>query len=79
MRVNRDLRRFGPSLSLQILPQSPDLERFPRFSRARAAECEVKEGDLVYIPGYWFRQFVHEEDFVTVQFASPFQGDRHYV
>ncbi|XP_075886660.1 tRNA wybutosine-synthesizing protein 5 isoform X4 [Nelusetta ayraudi] len=34
---------------------SPDLERFPEFVKARRFECVLEPGDLLFIPALWFR------------------------
>ena len=31
-----------------------DAEAFPRFSEARCVEVEVREGELLYLPIYWW-------------------------
>ncbi|MBN3307270.1 TYW5 protein, partial [Amia calva] len=33
---------------------SPDLQRFPEFARARRLECVLEPGDLLFIPALWF-------------------------
>lgn len=35
---------------------SPDLGRFPRFDPARAIDIELCEGEVLYLPAYWWHQ-----------------------
>ena len=39
--------------------ESPDLARFPRFAAAECLEGELREGDLLFIPAFWFHTFLH--------------------
>jgi hypothetical protein len=36
--------------------ERPDLAAFPRFPRAQAITCEVGEGEVLYLPRYWWHQ-----------------------
>lgn len=48
-------RRFNvnePGDKSEVLDiDSPDLERFPEFVKARRFECVLEPGDLLFIPG----------------------------
>jgi hypothetical protein len=35
-------------------PEAPDYERYPLASRAREVVCEVKAGEMLFIPSGWF-------------------------
>jgi hypothetical protein len=35
-------------------PDNPDLEAYPLFRGAQAWSCELTEGDILYIPIFWF-------------------------
>jgi hypothetical protein len=39
-------------------PQQPDLETYPLFKEAQALEAVLEEGDMLYIPIFWFHQAV---------------------
>lgn len=43
--------------SLVTQVDSPDLQRFPLFVKARRYECELLPGDAIFIPGilYYYR------------------------
>ena len=43
----------------QVNAESPDLERFPRFVNARGQEAVLAEGDMLFIPAFWFHTFTH--------------------
>ena len=36
--------------------EKPDHASFPRFQRAKAITCEVGEGEVLYLPRYWWHQ-----------------------
>ena len=36
--------------------ERPDLAEFPRFPRAAPVTCEVGEGEVLYLPRYWWHQ-----------------------
>ncbi|PIA18323.1 Clavaminate synthase-like protein [Coemansia reversa NRRL 1564] len=38
----------------QIDVESPDIEKYPRSTKAQYLECVVKPGDLLYIPPRWW-------------------------
>jgi hypothetical protein len=43
--------------------EAPDLARFPRFRGAECLEGELREGDLLFIPAFWFHTFLHTGTF----------------
>lgn len=45
---------------------APDLERFPRFKDAQMYEVEIEEGDLLFIPTYWWHQVYSETAGISV-------------
>jgi hypothetical protein len=50
--------------------QNPELERYPAFSSAVPLDCKVREGDLLYMPAFWW----HE-----VQVSAPPPASRLYL
>lgn len=34
----------------------PNCERFPNFTRARQMECVLNEGDILYMPSFWWHE-----------------------
>ena len=52
-----DLTPAGQAISL-VDTRAPDLDRFPRFTKAWAAaqSAELKAGDAIYLPGMWWHQ-----------------------
>ena len=52
-----DLTPAGQAISL-VDTRAPDLDRFPRFTKAWAAaqSAELKAGDVIYLPGMWWHQ-----------------------
>jgi len=43
--------------------RQPDLRRFPLFARMRALEGELLEGELLFLPAFWFHGFLHTGPF----------------
>ena len=48
--------------------ETPDLSRYPRFSRATPLRTILKPGDFIYIPIYWWHQFYTLEASLNVNF-----------
>lgn len=42
--------------SSPIDPQNPDLEKFPLFREASGLEGILNEGDIIFIPAFWWHQ-----------------------
>ncbi len=42
--------------SSRIDPQHPDLENFPLFNEINGLEAELNEGDILFIPVFWWHQ-----------------------
>lgn len=40
---------------------SPDLDKYPLFPKARRYECSLEAGDVLFIPALWFHNVVSEE------------------
>jgi hypothetical protein len=47
---------------------TPDLSRYPRFSRATPLRAVLEPGDFIYIPIYWWHQFHTLEASLNVNF-----------
>lgn len=45
---------------------SPDLIKYPLFSKARRHECSLEAGDVLFIPALWFHNVISEEFAVGV-------------
>jgi len=35
---------------------SPDLRRFPLFSRAKRLHCVIRPGDVLFMPAFWWHE-----------------------
>jgi len=59
-RHRRDVYPYGLSSGVpnfaQVDADHPDLERFPRFSRVSPLTCEVRAGEVLFIPRRWWHQ-----------------------
>jgi len=36
--------------------KKPDLERFPMFSQTKPYQCNLMEGDVLYMPSFWWHE-----------------------
>lgn len=34
----------------------PDYDRFPKFKDARALNCTINEGDVLFMPSFWWHE-----------------------
>ena len=48
-------RTTAPFIS-RVDAANPDYDRYPRFRRARPVEFEVREGEILYLPAFWWHQ-----------------------
>ena len=44
----------------RVDPDDPRLESFPRFRRAQPLEFNLEEGEILYLPTYWWHQVYSE-------------------
>ncbi len=51
----------------QVDIDRPNLTQFPNFSKARAVECVLEAGEMMFIPAFWWHQ-VHSFD--DIQFPT---------
>ena len=35
---------------------NPQLKRFPKFSNAKRIQCELKQGDILFMPAFWWHE-----------------------
>lgn len=52
----------------QVDAERPDHARFPRMRLATPIECEVGEGEILYLPRYWWHQVTSLERSASVNF-----------
>lgn len=61
-------RGYAPSWSGIADPRRPDLERYPRFARARAVGVTLEAGEMLYLPAKWAHFVLNLETSVMVNF-----------
>jgi hypothetical protein len=73
-------RTRAPFIS-QLDPDDLDRRRFPHFTDAVRIECEMKAGDVLYLPAFWWHQVYSSESLNIslnfVWFASLLRNTRH--
>lgn len=63
-------------------PQQPDLEKYPRFKEARALEAVLDEGDILYVPIWWFHHLfartvsINTNQFINVGIAKSWSEEQ---
>ncbi|ORY96542.1 putative pla2g4b [Syncephalastrum racemosum] len=45
---------------IPVDPLYPNMERYPRFQHARPIEVTVNEGDMLYLPAFWFHHVLQK-------------------
>lgn len=36
--------------------KNPDFDRFPLFSHVKPYQCDIAEGDVLYMPAFWWHE-----------------------
>ena len=52
-------KRLLESTSMVMSPVDilePDYNRFPKFKEARALNCTINEGDVLFMPSFWWHE-----------------------
>ena len=61
----------------RIDPESPDIERFPKFQRARGFAGELSPGDVLFIPKFWWHAFSATEASLNINRWIYTEQERH--
>lgn len=61
-------RGFAPAWSRVVDPRRPNLDKFPLFTRARAVEVTLTEGEMLYLPARWSHFVVNLDASLMVNF-----------
>lgn len=56
------------SNTAQVDPTKPDLNTFPKSSEAEMWQCELKSGEMLYIPPTWWHHVTSLEKSFSVSF-----------
>jgi jumonji domain-containing protein 7 len=58
-----------------VNPDSPQLAKYPLFSRATPIEFTINAGELLFLPAFWWHQVQCEDTGISVSFwwAPEFQ------
>lgn len=52
----------------QVNIEQPDLQRFPKFAKARSIEATVEAGEMLFLPSLWWHQVYSTEMGIAVNF-----------
>lgn len=61
-------RGWAPAWSGVPDPRRPDLDKFPRFAKAKAVEVTLAAGEMLYLPARWSHFVVNIETSLMVNF-----------
>ena len=50
------LGSHGKTIQSRVNCDSPDLEKFPKFSKAVCHHCVLKPGEMLFIPAFFWHQ-----------------------
>jgi hypothetical protein len=55
----------------QVNPEAPDLDAFPKYGRARPLVIDLKAGETLYIPSFWWHHLRNMETSIAMSFWWP--------
>ena len=59
-------------------PLKPDLEKYPRFSKAQVIQCTVHAGEMLYLPSLWFHRVQQTQGCIALNFWYDMEYDIKY-
>jgi len=69
----------GRTVQSQINCDSPDYTKFPLFSEVVCEEGELRSGDILFIPGFYWHQVTSVESSISINIFFGDKGDSHYI
>ncbi|XP_013116105.2 bifunctional peptidase and (3S)-lysyl hydroxylase Jmjd7 isoform X1 [Stomoxys calcitrans] len=79
---NNDVISYGPEPLLtewiSIDPLSPDLEKYPQYSKIQPLHVRVNAGDLLFLPNYWYHHVRQSHKCIAVNFWYDMEYDSRY-
>ncbi|XP_075160117.1 jumonji domain containing 7 [Haematobia irritans] len=63
---------------ISIDPLSPDLEKYPMFSKVQPLHVRVNAGDLLFLPNYWYHHVRQSHKCIAVNFWYDMEYDSRY-
>jgi hypothetical protein len=70
----------GKTIQGQVDLDTPDYDKFPLFREAMCLEADVRQGDIVFVPGFFFHQVSSlEPATISVNIFFGTKGDHDYV
>lgn len=63
---------------ISIDPLKPDLDKYPRFGKAKIISCTVNAGEMLYLPSLWFHHVQQSHGCIALNFWYDMQFDIKY-
>uniref|UniRef100_A0A670XZX3 Jumonji domain containing 7 n=1 Tax=Pseudonaja textilis TaxID=8673 RepID=A0A670XZX3_PSETE len=59
-------------------PLSPDLKQYPEYTQAKPLRCNVKSGEMLYLPSLWFHHVQQSHGCIAVNYWYDMEYDLKY-
>ncbi|XP_071955102.1 bifunctional peptidase and (3S)-lysyl hydroxylase Jmjd7-like [Antedon mediterranea] len=63
---------------ITVDPLSPNLKKYPEFGQARAINCTLKAGDMLYLPSLWFHHVHQSHGCIALNYWYDMEFDIKY-
>jgi len=73
------LGSHGKTVQSQVNCDSPDLKKFPKFSQANCQHCVLEEGEMLFIPAFFWHQVTALETGISVNMFYGDPGENNYI
>lgn len=64
---------------IPVCPLAPDLRRYPLFRLAHPIRCDVKAGEMLYLPALWYHRVTQRGLTVAVNYWHDMHFGHHYI
>lgn len=69
----------GKTIQSQVDCDNPDISKHPEFLKAECFECLLSEGEMLFIPAFWWHQVTSVTEAVSVNVFFGDAGSNHYI
>lgn len=69
----------GKTIQSQVDCENPDTMKHPNFLKAQCYSCVLREGEMLYIPAFWWHQVTSETEAVSVNIFFGDEGSNSFI
>lgn len=69
----------GKTIQSRVNCEQPDVSKYPDFEQAQRYECVLEQGDMLFIPAFWWHQVTSETEAVSVNVFFGDAGTNRYL